>query len=114
MTGNPESAALQEAEPIGQKGYLEDVMVIAPCTGNCPAKLANAITDTAVQNRHRFYAQWQTTGIPPYPPTMHWEPVLKIWEVLHEYKTYLFCAIRHRIIIKKPNSMVAKMELSDY
>lgn len=29
------------------KGYL-DVMVIAPCTGNSAAKLANAITDTPV------------------------------------------------------------------
>lgn len=36
-----------QAEPIGPKKLL-DVMVIAPCTGNTLAKLANGITDTSV------------------------------------------------------------------
>ncbi|MGI9860345.1 dipicolinate synthase subunit B [Moorella naiadis] len=35
------------AEPIGPKKLL-DVLVIAPCTGNTLAKLANGITDTPV------------------------------------------------------------------
>lgn len=35
------------AEPIGPRA-LTDVMVIAPCTGNTLAKLANGITDTSV------------------------------------------------------------------
>lgn len=34
-------------EPIGPKNLL-DVLVIAPCTGNTLAKLANGITDTTV------------------------------------------------------------------
>ena len=38
---------VREAEPIGPKGLL-DVLVIAPCTGNTLAKLANGIADTAV------------------------------------------------------------------
>lgn len=36
-----------EAEPLGPSKLL-DCLVIAPCTGNSLAKLANAITDTAV------------------------------------------------------------------
>ena len=36
---------IQGAEPIGPKG-LTDIMVIAPCTGNTIAKLANDIIDT--------------------------------------------------------------------
>lgn len=36
-----------DAEPIGPKAYL-DLLVIAPCTGNTLAKLANGITDTSV------------------------------------------------------------------
>lgn len=36
-----------QAEPIGPRA-LTDVMVIAPCTGNTLAKLANGITDTSV------------------------------------------------------------------
>ena len=38
---------ISQAEPIGPK-HLLDVMVIAPCTGNTLAKLANGITDTPV------------------------------------------------------------------
>jgi dipicolinate synthase subunit B len=38
---------IQDAEPIGPK-KLVDIMVIAPCTGNTIAKLANDITDTPV------------------------------------------------------------------
>ena len=44
------SAALHtipEVEPIGPKGLL-DALVVAPCTGNTLAKLANGITDSAV------------------------------------------------------------------
>jgi len=38
---------ITEAEPIGPKKLL-DAMIIAPCTGNTIAKLANGITDTSV------------------------------------------------------------------
>ena len=38
---------LQQVEPIGPKKLL-DLLVIAPCTGNTLAKLANAIADTSV------------------------------------------------------------------
>lgn len=38
---------IPEVEPIGPKKML-DVLVIAPCTGNTVAKLANGITDTSV------------------------------------------------------------------
>lgn len=36
---------LQDAEPIGPK-HLTDILIIAPCSGNTIAKLANSITDT--------------------------------------------------------------------
>ena len=39
--------SIRAAEPIGPKKLL-DVLVIAPCTGNTLAKLANGIADTAV------------------------------------------------------------------
>jgi dipicolinate synthase subunit B len=47
MTGQEVIKTIVEAEPIGPKKLL-DVMVVAPCTGNTLAKLANGITDTAV------------------------------------------------------------------
>ena len=38
---------IQGAEPIGPQ-HLTDIMIIAPCSGNTLAKLANGITDTPV------------------------------------------------------------------
>lgn len=45
--GRPAIATIADAEPIGPR-KLFDILVIAPCTGNTLAKLANAVTDTPV------------------------------------------------------------------
>ena len=47
ITGHSPIATVAEAEPIGPQKLL-DVLVVAPCTGNTPGKLAAGITDTAV------------------------------------------------------------------
>ena len=47
LTGRAVIDSIPTAEPIGPKGLL-DVLVIAPCTGNTLAKLANGIADTSV------------------------------------------------------------------
>lgn len=47
ITGHEVIKSVVEAEPIGPN-KLFDIIVVAPCTGNTIAKLANGITDTAV------------------------------------------------------------------
>jgi len=47
ITGNNIITSIVEAEPIGPKSFI-DILVIAPCTGNTLAKIANGITDTPV------------------------------------------------------------------
>lgn len=47
ICGRPPILTIDQAEPIGPKGLL-DALIIAPCTGNTLAKLANGITDTTV------------------------------------------------------------------
>ncbi len=47
LTGREAITTVVEAEPIGPQ-KLFNVVVVAPCTGNTLAKLANGITDTAV------------------------------------------------------------------
>lgn len=47
ITGKEPLKTIPEVEPIGPK-KLFDCLVIAPCTGNTLAKLANGITDTPV------------------------------------------------------------------
>ena len=45
ITGQKIIHTIQDAEPIGPK-HLTDILIIAPCSGNTIAKLANSITDT--------------------------------------------------------------------
>ena len=47
ISGNKVLSTIAECEPIGPKA-MTDIMVVAPCTGNTAAKLANAVTDTPV------------------------------------------------------------------
>ena len=47
MCGKKIISTITAAEPIGSKGLL-DLLIIAPCTGNTIAKMANGITDSAV------------------------------------------------------------------
>ncbi|GAV23100.1 dipicolinate synthase subunit B [Carboxydothermus pertinax] len=47
ITGKKGIKTITEAEPVGPQ-KLFDVLVIAPCTGNTMAKLANGITDSSV------------------------------------------------------------------
>ncbi len=47
LTGKEPITTIVEAEPIGTSAGLE-LMLVAPCTGNTLAKIANGITDTPV------------------------------------------------------------------
>ena len=47
MTENKAITTIPDAEPIGPKKLI-DILIIAPCTGNTIAKLANGIADTTV------------------------------------------------------------------
>ena len=46
-TGEKVIGKIQDAEPIGPKKIL-DVLIVAPCTGNTIAKMANGIADSSV------------------------------------------------------------------
>jgi len=47
LTGKKVISSIAEAEPLGPSQPM-DALLIAPCTGNTLAKLANGITDSAV------------------------------------------------------------------
>lgn len=46
-TGKDAINNIPDVEPIGPKGLL-DIVIVAPCTGNSMAKIANGISDTPV------------------------------------------------------------------
>lgn len=47
ITGERVIASVKDAEPIGPQKLL-DILIVAPCTGNTIAKLANGIADSTV------------------------------------------------------------------
>jgi dipicolinate synthase subunit B len=47
ITGRQPYTTIQEVEPLGPSGQL-DCYIVAPCTGNSMARLANALTDGPV------------------------------------------------------------------
>lgn len=54
ICARPALRELNEVEPIGPKQLL-DILLIAPCTGNTLAKIANGITDTAVAMAYKSH-----------------------------------------------------------
>lgn len=56
ITGQKAWHTIKEVEPIGPQKLL-DLLIVAPCTGNTLAKLANGITDTPVTMACK--AQWR-------------------------------------------------------
>ena len=90
ITGNEGIMTMQQAEPIGPNNFL-DIMVIAPCTGNSAAKIANGITDTPVLMASKAHMR---NGKP-----------------LMNMKNIYFVPFGQDNYKSKPNSMIARMEL---
>jgi len=110
ITGNKSIKTIQDAEPIGPNGLL-DILVIAPCTGNTIAKLANAITDTPVL----MAAKAHLRGMKPIVIGISTNDGLgvnaKNLGVLLNSKQYYFVPFGQDSPFVKPNSLVAKMEM---
>ena len=115
VSGIPESLSgeilkIEEAEPIGPKGYL-DVLLIAPCTGNTLAKLASGITDTPVL----MAAKAHLRNGKPLVISVSTNDALgmnfkNIGELFHT-KNIFFVPFGQDDPVKKPSSMIARTEL---
>ena len=92
------------------EGYL-DVMVIAPCTGNSAAKLANAITDTPVLMAAKAHMRNGKPLVIAISTNDALGASFKNIGMLMNTKHIYFVPFAQDNYEKKPNSMVAKMEL---
>ncbi|MFD3445517.1 dipicolinate synthase subunit B [Microbacteriaceae bacterium 4G12] len=110
ITGHKVIDTIVKAEPLGPKIPL-DCMVIAPLTGNSMSKLANAMTDSPVLMAAKATLR-------------NWKPVVlaistndalglngKNLMQLMATKNFYFVPFGQDAPEKKPNSMVARMEL---
>ncbi len=96
-----------EAEPVGPKLKL-DIIVVAPCTGNTAAKLANAITDTTVTMACKAHLRNQKPLVIAIATNDGLGANAKNIGLLLNTKNIYFVPFGQDDVINKPNSLVAK------
>lgn len=99
-----------EAEPLGPKTPLE-ALVIAPCTGNTLAKLANGITDTAVCMAAKAHLRRDRPLILALASNDALSANLKNIATLLSRKCVYFVPMHQDDPEKKPHSLVADFSL---
>lgn len=110
ITGNDIISSIVDAEPLGPSKRL-DVLAIAPCTGTTTSKLANAVTDSPVlmaakatlrNGRPVVIAVSTNDGL-----GFNMANIARLIVAKHIY----FVPFGQDSPEKKPNSLVARMEL---
>ena len=96
---------IEEAEPIGPQG-LTDIMIIAPCTGNTLAKLANGITDTPVLMAAKSHLRNGNSLVIGVSTNDGLSNNLKNIGILMNIKNIYFIPFRQDNPITKPTSLV--------
>jgi len=110
ITGNKCIKTIVEAEPIGPKSLL-DVMVVAPCTGNTLAKLANGITDTPVTMACKAQLRNNKPVVLAISTNDGLGANAKNLAVILNTKNYYVVPFCQDDPENKPNSLVAKTEM---
>ena len=109
ICGRSPLTAISQVEPIGPKGLL-DALIIAPCTGNTLAKLANSIADTSVTMAAKSHLR---NGGPVLVAVSTNDALAGAAENIGKLlgrKHYFFVPFGQDDPLKKPTSMVANFE----
>ncbi len=110
ITGNEVIKNIIEVEPFGPQKFF-DLIVIAPCTGNTLAKLAQGITDTAVL----MAAKGQLRNLKPVVLALATNDGLglnaKNIGVLLSTKNIFMVPFSQDDPFQKPNSLVSELNL---
>ena len=110
ITGHYPISSIVEAEKIGP-GKLFDLLIVAPCTGNTLAKLANGITDTAVLMAVKAHLR---NGLPVLLAIATNDGLginAKNIGILLNARSIFMVPFGQDNPVEKPNSLVARMEL---
>ena len=109
LTGQKGIYSIPEAEPIGPKA-LFDVVVIAPCTGNTMAKLANGITDSTALMAAKAHLRNNRPLVIAISTNDALGINLKNIGQLMNVKNIYFVPFGQDNYNKKPNSMIAHLD----
>lgn len=110
ISGKDPIATIIDAEPIGPKRMF-DIVVVAPCTGNTLAKLANAITDTPVTMACKAHVRNGGPVVISIATNDGLSANLKNIGLLFNSKNYYFVPFGQDNYKGKPNSLVANMDM---
>lgn len=109
ITENKIIHTIQGAEPIGPKG-LTDIMVVAPCSGNTIAKLANAIIDTPAAMAVKSHLRNQKPVVLAISTNDGLSASAENIGKLLNRKNYYFVPFMQDNPITKPTSLVFKFD----
>lgn len=109
-TGNKIIQSIVDAEPAGPQ-KLFDLVIVAPCTGNTLAKLANGITDTAVLMTVKSHLRNQRPVLLAIATNDGLGLNAKNIGVLLAAKNIYMVPFGQDDPIHKPTSLVSKMDL---
>lgn len=99
-------ASIVDAEPIGPKKMF-DILILAPCTGNTIAKLANGIIDTPVTMAVKSHIRNARPVVIALATNDALAGAAKNIGQLENMKNYYFVPMRQDDFEKKPTSVVA-------
>lgn len=97
---------IPDAEPLGPKIRL-DLLIIAPCTGNTLAKIANGITDTSVTMAAKAHLRSDRPLLIAAASNDAMSANLSNIGQLMLRKNIYFVPLRQDDTVKKPHSLVA-------
>jgi len=109
ITGREIIQTIQDAEPVGPKLKL-DIMIVAPCTGNTLAKIANAITDTPLTMACKAHLRNQRPLVLAIATNDALGANAKNIGLLLNMKNIYFVPFKQDDPFNKPNSMIANFE----
>ena len=109
ITGKDIISTIVDAEPVGPQLKM-DIMVVAPCTGNTIAKLANAITDTPVTMACKAHLRNQRPLVLAIATNDALGANAKNIGLLLNTKNVYFVPFGQDDPINKPNSMIAHFD----
>ncbi len=109
ITGNSILHTIPMAEPIGPKKMF-DVLIVAPCTGNTLAKLANGIVDTAVTMAVKSHLRNNRPVVIGVSTNDALGAAARNIGTLMNYKNYYFVPMGMDDCVNKPKSMVCDFD----
>ncbi len=109
ICGRPIIHTVTAAEPLGPKVAL-DALIIAPCTGNTLAKMANGVTDTPVCMAAKAHLRTDRPLLIALASNDAMSANLKNIATLLARKQVYFTPMLQDDPVKKPHSLVADFE----